>query len=453
MNKHVDLLQGPIFPSLTKLALPIMATSLIQMAYNMTDMIWIGRLGSGAVAAVGAAGMLSWLSSSLVTLTRVGGQVHVGQCLGAKQQDHAIDYATATLQITILFGLLFGLACLFFSPAMISFFKLNGNRVVADAEIYLWITGGFILFSFLNIAFTGLFTAMGNSHTPFVATTVGLIVNILLDPVLIFGIAGIPKMGVAGAGIATVLAQMIVTGMFLWIAREDEIIFKHISLKKRISFSCYQKICQTGFPPALQNAVFAGISMIIARMIASWGDSAVAVQKVGSQIESISWMTADGFASALNAFIAQNYGSRNLQRVKKGYHVAMCVMLVWGTLCTALLVFLPGPIFSIFIPDKTILSQGIGYLKILGYSQLLMCVEITATGALSGMGETFMPSVINILFTAIRIPVAMYLSSTSLGLNGVWWALSLSSMIRGVLMVLWFKKVMIKQQNHFLRES
>mgnify|MGYP000110924207 FL=1 len=159
MQKHIDLLHGPVLSSLTRLAIPIMATSLIQMAYNLTDMIWIGRLGSNAVAAVGAAGMYMWLSNGLAVLSKMGGQVTTGHSLGAGDAGEAAGYASGALQLAAFTGLLFGLICAIFSVPLIGFFKLNSPQVIADAQIYLKITCGLVLFSFLNQTFTGLFTA------------------------------------------------------------------------------------------------------------------------------------------------------------------------------------------------------------------------------------------------------------------------------------------------------
>ena len=106
MQKKIDLVNGPVLSSLTRLAVPIMATSLIQMAYNMTDMIWIGRIGSSAVASVGAAGMYMWLSNGLAALAKMGGQVNVGHALGASNSEEAAEYASNALQLTLILGII-----------------------------------------------------------------------------------------------------------------------------------------------------------------------------------------------------------------------------------------------------------------------------------------------------------------------------------------------------------
>lgn len=438
MKKQVDLLKGPIFPGLTRLAVPIMATSLIQMAYNMVDMIWIGRIGAQAVAAVGAAGMYLWLSSGIATLAKVGGQVKVGHALGAGKRDEAVSFGKTALQLCIILGLIYGLICMVFTKPLIGFFNLNSQQVVKDAQIYLKITCGGAVFSFLNMVITGLFMAMGNSATSFKSTTAGLVINMVLDPVLIFGMGPVPAMGVAGAAIATLLAQIVVTLLLGLSASKDTVLFKHMKLFSPIHRGHCLVILKIAFPTTIQNILFTSISMVLARVISSWGDTAIAVQKVGSQIESISWMTADGFAAALGAFVAQNFGAGNYKRVKKGYWTGMVVVLLWGAFCTLLLVVFPGPIFQIFIKEEEALLAGIGYLRILGYSQLFMCVEIATSGAFSGLGKTVPPSVEGIVLTAMRIPLAVMLAQTSLSLNGVWWSISITSILKGTVLFIWF---------------
>lgn len=440
MSKNVDLLNGPVLPSLTRLAVPIMATSLIQTAYNLTDMLWIGRMGSNAVAAVGAAGMYMWLSNGLSALPKMGGQVNTGHALGAGRQEDAAAYAAAALQLTILFGLLFGFCSVIFSGPLIGFFNLNDPQVILDAEVYLRITCGGVIFSFLNQAFTGIFTAAGNSRNSFVATLTGLVLNMVFDPVLIFGLGPLPAMGVMGAAIATVFAQAVVTVVFLFYAMRDTVVFSGVKILKNPGKEYFTGVLKIGFPTAIQSMIFTGISMVIARMVAGYGDAAVAVQKVGSQIESISWMTADGFAAAVNSFLAQNYGARKKERIRKGYGSAMGVVLLWGLFCTLLLILCPEPVFRLFISERDVIPMGVDYLVILGVSQLFMSVEITTAGAFAGLGKTLPPSVSSIVLTAARIPMAALLVKTPLGLNGIWWSITISSILKGIVLFIWFRR-------------
>ena len=440
MEKKINLLEGPIFSSLMKLALPIMGTSLIQMAYNLTDMIWIGRIGANAVAAVGSAGMYMWLSNGISTLAKLGGQVRVGQSIGSQNKKDAAQYASATIQLGIIFGVIYGMITLLFHSQMIGFFHLTSPDVIKDAEIYLIITCGFVVINFVNQIFTSLMTAIGNSHHPFVATAIGLVINIVLDPLLIFGL----HMGVMGAAIATVIAQAIVLILMLYYAKKDKILFDEMRVMQKNTSSIFMKIIKIGFPTGIQSMCFTFISMVIARFIAGYGDVAIAVQKVGSQIESISWMSAEGFGNALNAFVAQNYGAENIERVKKGTFSALKTCMIWGVFTTLVLLIFPQFIFQIFISEKDVIPLGIDYLQILAFSQLFMCIESTLAGALNGLGKTFIPSSVSIVLTVARIPLVMILSTTFLALNGIWWSISISSIAKGVVIAICYSRVMKK---------
>ena len=185
--------------------------------------------------------------------------------------------------------------------------------------------------------------------------------------------------------------------------------------------------------------------MLIGRIIAGWGATPIAVQKVGSQIESISWMTAEGFSAALTAFVGQNYGAGQYERVKEGYKKTLMLSSILGIFATVLLIFGGEWLFSLFINEPEVIKQGADYLRILGYSQVFMCLEITTTGAFFGVGKTMIPSVISTIFTGLRVPAALILaSSLALGVDGVWWSISLSSVVKGILLVIAFYFMVLK---------
>ncbi len=431
MRKNTDLLNGNILTALTELAVPIMATSLVQMAYNLTDMAWIGRVGSSAVAAVGAAGMYTWLSAGVVTLAKIGGQVKVAQSLGEGDKEEAAHYGSAAIRMTVFLGILYGLLMMAFTRPLLGFFRLSDEAAMAQAADYLKIAGGLILFTFLNQTLTCLFTATGNSRPTFFANCIGLAANMVLDPLLIFGFGPIPAMGAAGAAVATVTAQAIVTAAMVRNAKRDRVLFDRIRVLQKTKMEYIKTITAIGLPAALQSSLYCGISMVLTRFVASWGVTAVAVQRVGGQIESISWMAAEGFGTAINAFVAQNYGGGRYSRVRKGYFSAAGLMVLWGLFTTGLLVFFCGPLFRLFITEPEVVPAGMDYLRIIGYGQLFMCVELMTVGALSGLGKTFRCSVISVSLTSARIPLAMFLGATELKLNGIWWALTISSILKG----------------------
>lgn len=443
-NSTLNLTDGPILQTLSKLALPIMASSFLGTAYNITDMAWIGMLGADAVAGVGVGGMYVWLSQGLVSLARMGGQVNVAQCIGRNDREQARDHASASLQLTILFGILFAAVCLLFLDPMVAFFNLNNARTITDAKDYMTITCGLIIFSFLNLTLTGIYTAQGDSKTPFLANLAGLVMNMVLDPLLILGIGFFPALKVTGAAVATVAAQIVVflvMALSVFCRKNSSNVLRKIRLLHPVSGHFYHAIFRIGVPTALQGSLYCGISMILTRMVSSFGSGAVAVQRVGGQIESLSWNTADGFGAALNAFVGQNFGAKKYDRIHKGYAISFRLLAAWGLLISAAFVFLPRPISELFFHEAEVIEISVEYLRIIGLSEAFMSVELMTVGALSGLGETKICSILSIIFTGARIPLAILLTSLGMGLDGIWWALTLTSVAKGIIFYFTFQHI------------
>ncbi len=439
MSKKQKLTEKGIFSSLIKLALPIMATSFVQMTYNMVDMIWLGRAGSSHVAAAGTAGFFVWFGFAFILISKIGAEVGVAQSIGKNDEIAARDFARNAIQLNIGLAVVYGLFLFIFKTKLIAFFQIADAGVNMMSESYLGVIACGILFMFLNPVFSGIFNGLGESKVPFYVNTIGLITNIILDPILIFGIGPIPAMGVLGAAIATIFSQFIVTVCFLLLMWGKRAPFSEFHLFILPMKSYMQKIFKFGTPVALQSGLFSIFAILIARIIAHWGPIPIAVQKVGSQIEAISWMTASGFSTALSSFVGQNFGAKKWDRIWKGYIAGISAVSVIGIIASALLIFLAEPIFSLFIPEPEAIKVGVVYLRILGVSQLFMCLEITTAGAFNGLGKTVPPSIVSIIFTGARVPAAMFLSSAALlGLPGVWWSISASSIFKGVILVVWF---------------
>lgn len=429
-----NLTKGPILKTLTKLAIPIMASSFLGTLYNITDMAWIGLLGSKAVAGVGVGGMFTWLSQGLAAMARMGGQVQVAQCIGRGERDRAHGFAQAAVQIATLMGMAYAVISLLFTRQMVAFFQLTDPEAQTAALSYTKIACGLIVFSFLTLTMTGLYTAQGDSKTPFLANLIGLVTNMILDPVLILGPGPFPKLGVVGAAIATVTAQAIVMMMMILgvLIQKKENVLKGIRLTAKIPKEYLGGLCRIGIPTAIQGMAYCAISMVLTRMVSAYGAEAVATQRVGGQIESISWNTADGFAAALNAFIAQNYGAGKMERVRKGYRASLWTVGIWGLLISFVFICFPKAIADIFFHEPKAVATAVGYLVIIGFSEAFMCVELTTVGALSGLGRTRLCSIISIAFTSARIPLAIILGGL-IGLSGIWWALSITSIIKGII--------------------
>ena len=195
--------------------------------------------------------MYTWFSQGFAILARTGGQVKTAHCLGAGENDSAAQYARGALQLGILFAVLYGLVSLFGASRLIGFFKLNSPEVIAQAEWYVRIACGLVIFSYLNAILTGLLTAAGNSRTPFIVNVAGLVFNVVLDPVLIFGIGPFPELGVSGAAAATVTAQALVSLLFFKAVLREKVLFPHLRLWVLFPVKVWREIVRIGVPSAV----------------------------------------------------------------------------------------------------------------------------------------------------------------------------------------------------------
>ncbi|HKM43635.1 MAG TPA: MATE family efflux transporter, partial [Limnochordia bacterium] len=402
-SKSIVLTEGSILQSLTKLAVPIIGTSFVQMAYGFIDMIWVGRIGSGAVAAVGTVGFFTWLANAFIMIPRIGAEVGVAQSMGRQDHDGVAEAIRHSLQLIIVLILFYGTVIITFRQPLLGFYRL-GPEIQGMANDYLLIIALGFLFFATNPIFTAIFNGAGDSTTPFRINAVGLVVNIVLDPILIFGLGPVPALGVSGAAIATVIAQVTATSLFILEARRRPELFANLKFFTKPDPIYLTKMIKMGLPMSLQSAVFTLISMTIARIISDWGPMAIAIQRVGGQIEQISWLTAGGFQSAMSAFTGQNYGARLGQRVYRGYFVGLGIVAAIGTFATVLLIFGAEHLFGIFIPEPEVIALGASYLKIVGVSQLPMAIEILTSGAFIGLGKTAPPSMVGIILNLLRIP-------------------------------------------------
>ncbi len=450
-KKKRDLTKGAILQQIMLIAIPIMSTSFIQMAYNLFDTMWIGKVGYEAMTAVSTAGFFVWIATSFTLLARKGAQIGVAQSLGAGDEKKARDYARNAMQLAIFLSICYMIFLLLFRHPLIAFFDVPNPIINQGAARYVTIIAFGMPFSFVNLLFAAIYNSSDNSDISFRFNFVGLLINIILDPILILGLFGAPRLEIAGAAIATVFAQMIVTLLFVRHIEGKNSPFSEFHLFRKTDFALIKEILVYGWPVALQNFAFAIFAMLIGKQMSFFGDKPLGVQRVGAQIESISWMTAQGFGTALITFIGQNYGAKNYSRVKEGYFKSLYLMFAWGVLTTLALWFFAAPIYRLFTSEPEMISLGSNYLKIIALSQIFMVIEIATSGAFNGVGMTMQPSVISFVFTGLRVPVAYYLSRyTPLGLDGIWWTISISSIIKGIVAMALFAWVI---KNKLVKNS
>lgn len=440
LNDRYNLTKGNILKQLITVSLPVMATSLMQMAYNLTDLFWLGRatpnaeVNTGFIASAGIGGLFTWLSAAIVVLVRIGTEVGVSQSVGRGDEKSARIFARTGVQLEFIFAVIFALVLFLFTRYWISLFNIPEKEVYDNAVLYLRIISCGLVFYLINPIFSASLNGTGNTKTPFLISAIGLALNMALDPLLIIGF----ELDVAGAAIATIFSQFVVTIVFIIYFFSKNTLLSKANFLKPIDKDKAKFIFKLGLPAAIQSALFTFISMYISGMVAPFGKSANAVQKIGSQIESLSWLTAGGFQTAISAFVGQNFGAKQPKRVLKGIRYALSSMIIYGIIISIVMYLIPGPIFSIFSSDKTTVVKGIDYLKILAISQTFMIIESLVGGALNGLGKTIPQSIVSLTFNIMRIPMAYFLIR-HYGLNGIWLAITISSIFKGIVIYFWFK--------------
>jgi len=431
-----------LIKEILKLALPAIGSTFLMLAYNLIDLGFIGQLGAGAVAAVGSAGFflhLGWAFSSIII---VGAGIKISHAVGIKDKALTNSYIKTSINSMLILSILFFGVVLSGNSSLIGFFNLHDETVELAARQYLIIVSLGGAFTLLNFLFTNIMIAHGTSKQPFYFNAIGIGLNILLDPIFIF----VFNWGVEGAAFATVISQILVFVLFL--KKSGEIISLS-KLKWEISKNKFWQIIKLGFSPALQRVVFSVVAIIMARIISNWGTTAIAVQKVGVQIEAIFFMMAAGFGTAISSLSGQAFGAGNYTRQWNIYKIGFFFVAIIGLFSSILFISYPEQVFSIIINEPESVQMGAGYLRILGYSQIFMCLELLSTGAFYGWGRTFAPAAISMTLTGLRIPMALFLiASINESINSAWWSISISSIAKGIittsLFIYLIKKFLLK---------
>jgi len=451
MKGSQDLTTGKIFGKLLKLTIPIIATSFVQVAYNLTDQMWLGTYSRDAVAAVGLAGFWLWFSIIVVQFNKVGVQVGVANSFGAKNRQRCSRFIKHGIVSTLVLVSIYGVVSFIFADQLIGFFSVgsDSNQVTELGINYYRI----VILSYpamgFSLLFSGVYAGFGNSKTPFYISVAGLLLNMIFDPLLINGWLGFPEWGVKGAAISTFSAQTLGLLLYIYFNKKLKYPIYFTRLLHRLDWSLFRKIVVVGGPVSVNMGFLCVVAMWLMRFTSRFGENGVAVQSIGAQIESISWMTALGFSMALSTFIGQNYGAKNIERIKRGYIITHTVSFVFGLVITFFMVFFGKEIFAIFLPNSPA-GQELGglYLTILGSTQIFMNAEIVTRGAFQGIGQTFYSSVFSSLMLLARLPLALLLINFfAMHEEGIWYSMAITTVIKGVLLSIAFWWVIIRKEH------
>jgi len=421
--KKNDLTQGKVINVLTALALPIMGSSLLQFTYNLIDMLWVGGLGSDAVASIGSSSFFTGLGYSINSLVVIGAGIKVSHAIGEKNNKDVKQYINSGLAINFVISIIYALILIILGKSFISFLNLNNEFVERNSYYYLAMNAPILFFSFFNSLYTRIFSSFGNNGDSFKINAIGMIINIVLDPIFIY----IFKLGVVGAAVATLIANIVM--FILYRIKSNGIL--HYDKSIGIDKEKVMEIIRLGFPMTFQRILFTVVNIILAKIIAIFGTNSIAAQKIGLQIESITYMVIGGLNGAIASFTGQNFGASKFKRIKQGYYTALLLGIIYSMIMSIIFIIFKEPIIRLFIREKSTILVASGYLQAVAFSQSFSTIEMVSNGLFTGLGMPKIPAIISIVFTVLRIPIALVLMKT-LGIQGVWWSIAISSILKGV---------------------
>ena len=457
---------GPLAPVILRLAWPVVLMMYLQGAYNIIDTVWVGQLlGKFALAGIATGGFVLWSIFGLTNLVTAGIMATVARRIGEGDPRAAEQAAAEGLLYALAVSLLVGTGLWFLVDTL---FRLMGTdpRVSEEGTRYLRV----LLFGspliFLSFQLQRIFQAAGDTVTPMWLMFFALLINTLLDPVLMLGLFGLPRMGVAGAALATIVARFFMVVAGLWLLTKKRRIgsgkLPHPLFRRlphalptltpgflRIrpreitgwNWDFFLSTLRIGLPNAVSQTLFPMVYMILTRLPASYGPEHIAALRIGHTVEGISFFLALGFSIATATCVGQNLGAGKPARAARSAWMASGMVTGFLAVFSLLFYLFSASISSVFSPDPGPIRAGAAYLEILAVSQVFMGIEIVLGGAFSGAGDTVPPLAILGPLNAARIPLAYWLAgSAGLGINGVWWAISGTSILKGLVIAFWFAR-------------
>lgn len=472
--KQIDLTKGKVWQSLIALALPLMGSSLLQFTYNLVDTLFVGHLGSNSVASVGSSSFFIGLGYAINALVVIGTGIKVSHSVGSGKQEAVKGYIQSGMFLNSLIGVFYMSFLLLAGKQLIGFLGLGNIEIERNSYLYLAWSAPMLFFAFFNTLFARILGSVGNTKSPLKINAAGIITNIVLDPILIYGLGW----GVTGAAVATLIANVM---MFICYMRLGKGLFSFSFIKNwkgnevgqssgsffkleeralkedllveqegAVTRERLKEIITLGFPIAFQRILFSLVNIILAKMVANFGAEAIAAQKIGLQIESVVYMVTGGLNGAVASFIGQNYGAKKSQRMQKGYQTALIIGSIYAVISAGIFWLIPEQLAHLFVKESETIMATATYLRVIAFSQLFNAIEMVSNGFFTGMGNPKVPATVSMIFTALRIPMA-FIFIRNIGIQGIWWAISLSTILKGLtLYVLYHFKAKPKMRQLML---
>lgn len=433
----------PILPLLIKLSIPSIVSMTIQALYNVVDSIYVGRLSTDALSSLSLAFPLQMILISIAVGTGVGTSSLISRLLGQGKKEKASNAAEHVLLLSLFYGLVIGAVGLFFSKNLISMFTENRNFIQLGTEYIRIIFMGSV-FLFVPMLSNNILRGEGNTLVPMISMLIGSIINIILDPLLIFGIGPFPALGVAGAAYATVIGRMI-SGIYIVykVLTNDKDL--KLNLKKfKFDFNIIKDVYRVGLPAMimqfLASFMVGGLNIIVG----SYNEYAVAVVGIYFRLQSFVFMPVFGLNQGYMPIIGYNYGHNNPNRMKETIKYGLIVGFSITTLGFILFQLIPGPLIKLFNDNEELIRIGINALKTISLAFPIIGIAIVGSTTLQAVGKGFASMIVSFLRQIIiLLPVAFILGKIG-GLRWVWYAFPISEGVSFILLLIFFKKIFSK---------
>lgn len=396
---------------LLKIAPPVMLAQLIQALYNIIDSIFVGRYSETGLTALSVIYPIQLLMIALAVGTGVGINTVMAAKLGVGRDKEADEYAGVGTPLAVLIWVLFAAVCCAIMPAYAAT-QTSSPEVIADVVTYGRIVCIFSFGLFLESVWTKILQSRGDMKTPMKAQIIGAVINIILDPLLIFGLFGFPRMGIAGAASATVAGQLAAA-----LAVMKKGFHKPPELKKFPKYTL--KIFRYGMPNILMQSAYTFYIFGLNVILAGFSDAAVTVLGLYYKWQSIIFIPLGAMQTCIVPVISYNYAAQNLDRCKKVLNTSMAfgmVLLFIGTLC---FLFIPEQLLNFFSKDEQVISIGINAFRIIGISFIPLVSSLTYPVLFQAVGASFKSSLLTIIRTVFLF-VPLGYAFSRFGLQYFW---------------------------------
>jgi putative MATE family efflux protein len=441
-RKHQpNLTEGSILNNIFILALPLLVRAVLESFQSVIDMFWVGRLGPSSLAGVAMGGTIIMVLFPLLIGIGMGTTVMVARAIGAKNQEAADNAATQSIIIALITAAFLCITGILFSHKLLELLQAS-PEVIAIGQGYLKIIlAGGIAMTMLFLC-GSILQGAGDAITPMKIMSLSVIGNIILDPFLIFGWLGLPALGVRGAALATVTAEGTGSLFLLYILFKGKSRI-HIRFDKYgINFPAIWQIFRIGIPSSFQMLIRHVMNLVLMGIVAAYGTYAVAAYGIGMRLRMLFLLPAFSFGAAAATLVGQNLGAKEPERAHKTAWMATLITAGIMTVIGLTLFIFASDVINIFNKNQEVLLIGIGYLKITSLFFPAIALAVIFGRSISGSGDTVPPMIITFVsLWLIQIPLALALPRyTNLGLSGVWWAISIATLIEGILALLWFER-------------